>query len=139
LRLVVWLRRAELDRQLARRPGLGGSAPLRERAEQLVQPRVRSALADRLEDIVDGAGRNGPVRPAFAPDRAALAIARVGVLQLAAALRTLPEPSPHGVAMTVRLLSDDLGPLFTPASPLALLNAVDTIIVELQRTSAGRT
>jgi len=79
------------------------------------------------------------VRPAFAPDREAVRVARVGLLQLAAALRTLPEPSAYGVAMTVRLLSDDLGPLFTPASPLALLNAVGTILVELQGTSSGRT
>ena len=136
---MVWLRRAELDRQLARRPRLGGSSQLRLRAEQLVQPRVRSALADRLEDIVDRTGRSGHVRPAFAPDREAVRVARVGLLQLAAALRTLPEPSPYGVAMTVRLLSDDLGPLFTPASPLALLNAVGTILVELQGTSSGRT
>jgi hypothetical protein len=52
--------------------------------------------------------------------RVAVALAHADLVWLVEALRTLPDPSPHGVAMALELVQEDTSPLHAPASATAL-------------------
>lgn len=117
-RLTVLLRRARLDRELARGTHPAQSAPLEIRARQLVSPRTRRSLAAALEDsvaIARGARRASSAMPRLA--RAEIRAAAPEMLELARELRRAPNVAPAGVARTRLLLTDGLGPLYICERP----------------------
>jgi hypothetical protein len=138
VRAIVWLRRSALDWKLATSPDISGSRQLRLRAEQLTRPGIRRQLADRLELLLEPSVRSGAaMTTTISPSRDALAAAHAELLELVAILRTGDQPSPYGVAMVVRLLTDGLGPLYAADSPATLRTAVLAINAELARGSVA--
>jgi hypothetical protein len=114
LRLRVYLRRINLDRQIAAGRPCASSAELAMRACQLTERRTLWQLAGGLRRVVayvDRAGA-GPVFTAVVIDRAAVAASRHAILGLAERLEGAAPVSPRGVALVLTLLSDGLSPLF---------------------------
>jgi hypothetical protein len=118
LQVAVWFRRPSLDGALA--AGVTGSDLLRLRAEQLVRPRERARIAHWIELVMsEQAGHTRDPGDA-ALQRVAIALAHADLVWLVAALRTMSDPSPRGVAMAQQLVRDDHGPLYTACSGTAL-------------------
>jgi hypothetical protein len=128
------MRHASLDWALADGADAGRSAQLRLRAAQLLEPRTRCRLADRFELVLDDcAAQSRPRVSAAAPlQRESIAAAHGEMLRLVAALRTAQAPCPRGVAMAMRLLTDDAGPLYAPYPGAALRYTAGQIITELE-------
>lgn len=125
----MWLRRPELDHALA--SGAGGTALLELRAEQLVRSEERHRIADWIELVMGGhvvqtrrAGGEPLARVAFA-------LAHADLVWLVAALRTMPDPSPQGVAMALELVRDDASPLYTTSSATGLRDVARRIGAQL--------
>jgi hypothetical protein len=135
LRAVVWWRRPALDWKLSERPDITRSRQLQLRTRQLVHASLREELATRLSALPDLVVAEPTT--VIAPPADALALARADLLGLAEALRRFEYPSPFAVAMTIRLLTDGLGPLYAPASPPALREAVRAIRAELEPASVA--
>ncbi len=116
-RLVCHVRAAKLDRDLAGGVSPDASATLALRAQILVRPSMRRALARRVEQLVVEAtlGRTP------CPTEARVPIRRDRILDAADALQVLidhlltrgPVPA-RGVAQVRVLLTDGAGPIYYP-------------------------
>jgi hypothetical protein len=102
------------------------------RAQQIVRPAARHRIADRLEAVV--ADQELVAAPPAL--RVAIGLAHAELVWLIAALRTAPDPSPVAVAMALRLLGDEAGPLYAPRTATALRNAAARIGAELTARSS---
>jgi hypothetical protein len=119
LRLRARLSRWRLDRELA-----GGGDPheplLRARATKLTHPRVREAIASRLERAIAEAecGPRRRLSAAIPVRREAVREARPLILSLAIALREPGALSPQGIARAELLVSDGASSLYWDGSSL---------------------
>jgi hypothetical protein len=110
LKLKVLARRDRLDEQLALGIDPARSATLWLRAEQLI--RRRAGLADRIEDVLESAGRPAPFTAAVPVRRTEVRACAEDLLALARRLRDGQPVDVHGIALTSRLLSDGSSPLY---------------------------
>lgn len=114
-RVRVILSRGRLDAEIA-----GGAHPksdpaLALRARQLIRPRYRARLAASLEHLVDdAAGDPGTYVSSAVPFQLdQVTEARGTLLSLAGALRDVDRVQPRGVALTLRLITDPVSPLYS--------------------------
>jgi hypothetical protein len=112
LRLRTWVRRSQLDADIAKGRRRPGDPALALRESQLVEPRRRRQLATRLEEVVQA-----PKRPrrsgARAPvDRRAVEAASPVLADLADLLRSSDRVEPRGMALGWRLLTDPGSPIY---------------------------
>ena len=131
-RAVARLQAPTLDRRLASGFEPEANRFMATRAQTLVSPGRRKALAANWEHLLDVAGRpalrhNG--RVPLCRDRIAEAQSEVRSMVIA-----LVSPGPVaacGVAMASRLLSDGAGPLYNRRSPTHLAAAVRDVTAQL--------
>jgi hypothetical protein len=118
-RLLARLAASRLDRQLASGVPPESSGLLAARAEDLVSPPVRRALARRWESILVQVHRPPVMRdPRVRLCRQRIIAAEDEVRAMVRALMApLPVP-PRGVAMVNQLLGDGAGPLYNPDSAI---------------------
>lgn len=113
LRLRVWVHAPRLDRALADGCAAAASPELALRAELLVRPAARAALADGLRSIVDAVSRPGaaPLHPPLAAP--AVLEAAGPLVALARDLTAVERPGVRGVALASWLVCDCAGsPLY---------------------------
>jgi hypothetical protein len=126
LKLRVWHRQLNLDRELASGVDPNYRDDLSLRAAQLAQPRRRELQAkglDRLVDIADR--RRAPIATPHAPLRPLQIRAnRALLIDLADRLRDGKPAAVRGLAMTSLMLEDGRGPLTTSVDPRVLGRAV---------------
>jgi hypothetical protein len=141
---AAWARE-DLDRRLAEGADPDTDPLLHTRAERLVTPACRAALAAGLERAVAAAHDPGAALSSAAPmRRGPVSGARHELMGLAGELRHMPDPRPRGVAMAERLLTEASSVLFTAASSAevsrAARDAVDNLRaddVPIKRGTAG--
>ena len=131
-RFVARLEAPSLDRRLASGFEPEADRFMATRAQTLVSPNRRRALAANWEHLLDVADRpalrhNG--RVPLCRDRIADADAEVRSM-LAALVSPWPV-SARGVAMASRLLSDGTGPIYNRRSPTDLVAAVRDVTAQL--------
>jgi hypothetical protein len=131
-RLAARLLAPSLDRRLAAGHPPEADRLTATRAQALVSPDRRRALAANWEHLLDVAGRpplpyNG--RTPMCRDR--IATAEPAVRAMLVSLVTPLPVSARGVAMTSLLLSDGAGPLYNRQSPVDLLTAVRQATAQL--------
>jgi hypothetical protein len=122
---VRWAR-DELDRRLAEGADPAEDPLLTRRADRLVSPTCRAALAAGLEGVV--ASVDSPKTPftaAVSVRRRPVRGARHDLMALAGDLRHMPDPRPRGVAMAERLTTDPYSPLYTATSSEEVQRAVN--------------
>jgi hypothetical protein len=124
VRLATWYRRERLDEQLAAGSDPGATAELRLRAEQLGSSTEHIRLAERLEDVVRRARTPGTT--SWLPRRREVRACVDELLALAGRLRSDEQVRLSGVAMTERLLSDGLGPLYFDGANVPLREAIQS-------------
>jgi hypothetical protein len=132
-RLVARWRPRPLDRALARGISPEASAALALRAHRLTEPDRRHSIANALRSILSEAHEGH--RPALG--RVMLSRARVKAArdELSRLADTLDEPGPvaaGGVAQAWILVTDGTGPLYNPASRIALGAGADRAARELR-------
>jgi hypothetical protein len=143
LRLTVFVRRVELDEELA--SGLDpASHPAHTlRAAQLLRPRSRRRLASTLERLVDESDaqrvtRLSPAVP-FLPHQ--VGEARATLLSLVQALRGDVRIRPRGAAMVLGLLEDPTSALYSGVARGALQlqaqTALECLLGERQLSSGS--
>lgn len=116
-RIVSYLRASKLDREIASGASPEATVSLALRAQALVRPSMRRALARRVEELLEEA-TSGRTQQ-FAGVR--ISVPRDRILDAADALQTLvdhlraagPVPA-RGVALVRVLLTDGAGPLYYP-------------------------
>jgi hypothetical protein len=121
-----------LDRALAAGVAPEADAALELRAQALVGPAVRGALARRLEDAVHEAGAASWPGSRVVADREAVLDAAD---ELDAVIELLRRPGPvgaAGVAQVALLLSDGLGPLYERRARPVLRAAVGAALAGLE-------
>jgi hypothetical protein len=115
LRPLVALKKYSLDRRLLAGERPSDSAELAERRAQLLEPRHRHDLADRLEQVVEEAWKPAWLSP-FSPKvplrRREIRRNRSLLLALARDLREESSPELRGVILADRLLTDGGSPLY---------------------------
>jgi hypothetical protein len=131
-RRLASLRSFSLDRRLAAGSLPDSSRLVAARAEELVSPDTRHALAREWSALLDQAAQ----APFGRSPRAA--VNRHAVTALAPEVRTMiaallaPRPiSVRGAAMASQLLSDGTGPVFNPRRAAELSDAVSATIAAL--------
>jgi hypothetical protein len=113
VRVRTGLRRASLDRLLAEGVTPAESPELGLRALQLTRARHRRALAKSLEEVVSVAQGERRWRTASPPlARRDVRASRSELIQLAQVLRENRDVYASGVALTQRLLTDGMSPLY---------------------------
>jgi len=124
--LRVLLFHERLDSRL-----VGGADPrtdpaLAIRARRLTRPRYRRKLAASVEHLVDDLGSDpGSYMSSAVPFRLdQVEEASATLLALAGALRDVDQVDPRGVAMTLRLITDPVSPLYSAKTPGELQLAV---------------
>jgi hypothetical protein len=119
LTVLAWLKRRRLDRELAAGSDLHEPL-LRTRATQLLDPRVREAIASRLESAIAEAERGPPpaLSAAIPVRRQAVREAQPLMLSLAIALREPGPVSPQGIARAEMLVIDGGSSLYWDGSTL---------------------
>ena len=133
-RISAFVRATSLDRDLAAGVSPDSSAPLALRAQALVRPSMRRALARSVQQLLDEATFEGP--PRFIGAR--VWVRRERILQVADGLQLLidrlltPGPVPaRGVALLRVLLTDGAGPLYCPGDnddlPALVLDVVERL------------
>jgi hypothetical protein len=133
LRALTTLWSARLDQQLAKGASPDGSAMLAVRADRLVRPAVRQALARRLVAVLTEASA-----PALWPRGCRIPVQGASVRAAAGSLAVLvdrlltPAPLPaRGIAQVQLLLTDGSGPLYYSSGGEQLrtvvLQAVDAL------------
>jgi hypothetical protein len=110
---------ARLDRELAAGRPPGWSGPSMARADRLVSPPFRAALADDWDRVP-----RLPARPRWLLRRDAVAAAEPAIRLLTARLRAPRPVTARGVALANELLTDGTGPLYNPASAVPLAAAL---------------
>ena len=138
--LVSHVRAAKLDRDIAAGASADGSPLLALRAQALVQPSMRRALARTVGQLLAEATGTGSSAPHAAELR--IPIRRDTIMDAADALQMLIErlltrgPVPaRGVAQVRLLLTDGAGPLYYPSDAADLRAAVDAAIEQLEPLS----
>jgi hypothetical protein len=124
VRLATWYRRERLDEQLAAGTDPDATAELRLRAEKLGSSTEHIRLAERLEDVVRQARTSGTT--SWLPRRREVRACVHELLALAGRLRSDEQVRLSGVAMTERLLSDGLGPLYYDGADVPLQEAIQS-------------
>jgi hypothetical protein len=141
---AAWARK-DVDRRLAEGAHPDTDPLLHTRAERLVTPASRAALAAGLERAVAAAHDPGAALSSAAPvRRGPVGGARHELMGLAGELRHMPDPRPRGVAVAELLLTEASSVLFTAASSAevsrAAREAVDNLRaddVPIKRGTAG--
>jgi hypothetical protein len=127
LRLSVCLKRARLDREIARGRSCEATSALNLRGRQLVERETRTRAAGSLREIVDYAdrARHGPVFSAVVIDCRAVRAGREAILGLAERLESSALVSARGVASIQILLTEGHeSPLFNPHCRRTVVEAV---------------
>ena len=133
MRLRAAWARENLDRRLAEGADPETDPLLHTRAERLVTPASRAALADGLERAVAAAQDTGAALSSAAPvRRGPVRGARHELMGLAGELRHMPDPRPRGVAMAERLLTEPSSVLFTAASSAEVARAARDAVDNLR-------
>jgi len=133
VRLRAAWAREDLDRRLAEGADPDTDALLHTRAELLVTPASRAALAAGLERAVAAADEPGVALSSAAPvRRGPVRGARHELMGLAGELRHMPDPRPRGVAMAERLLTEPASVLFTAASSAEVSRAARDAVENLR-------
>lgn len=116
LRLRVVLRRRRLDRLLADGRSPATDPRLALRATQLARLPLRADLASALRDAMRCSNETALTRRRSPQAPVALASVRECAEELCALARALTDVNPRirGVAITSQMLTDGLGPLYTP-------------------------
>jgi hypothetical protein len=114
LRIVVWLRRRQLDAALAAGANPLESPALALRARQLGEPARRRCVAMAIERALDLARRR-PRRSGAIPP-CDLADAERDLERIAIRLRSSRPIRERGAAIVSELLTDGTGPLYNPAT-----------------------
>lgn len=116
---------AELDHRLAEGADPGKDPLLKRRADRLVSPGSRAAVAKGLERVVASVDKpKSPLTAAVPVRRRPVRGARHDLMALAGDLRHMRAPQPRGVAMAERLITDPGSPLYTAASSEEIERAV---------------
>jgi len=133
--LVVRVLASSLDRQLA-----GGRPPesgrlLAARAQVLVSPTTRRALAQSFDNVTAHARRTPAMRdPRMPLNRRSIIACEREIREMRDALLTpLPAPA-RGAAMASWLLSDGTGPLFDGHRSIELQSTIRQVIAQLDPT-----
>ena len=117
-----------LDRELARGVSARASGAHAARAAQLTTGRMRSALADRLDRLVEQAQRpESRFRVTVVPCREHVRAANVVIRAIAARLRSGETVDALAIARLRTLLSDPSGPCYTPERDGQLMVALHDI------------
>jgi hypothetical protein len=125
----------DLDRRLAEGADPDTDPLLHTRAERLVTPASRAALAAGLERTVAAAHEPGAALSSAAPvRRGPVRGARHELMGLAGELRHMADPRPRRVAMAERLLTEASSVLFTAASSAEVARAARAAIDNLRAT-----
>jgi hypothetical protein len=112
LRLRTRVRRAGLDRDIARGARHPGDALLQWREAQLTSTRERARLAARIEHVLAERPQTGVSSSAVPVDHAAIELAEPVLRELVFRLRS-PEPvEPRGMVLGWRLLTDACSPIY---------------------------
>jgi hypothetical protein len=131
LRPLAVLLGGSLDQQLAQGHAPESSRLLAARAEYLVATRVRRALSDDWDRVLEQARTTSPARRAARLCREKILAAEPEVHEMLRALvAPLPVPA-RGVATVSCLLSDGAGPLYNRNCPVALTHALCQAITQL--------
>jgi hypothetical protein len=131
LRLRVWWRRGKLDTALAQGADPTQTRELTLRAQQLVEPKKREALAEAIERLLAIAERpRAPVQVTFRPTQ--VRANRRLLVELAARLRDHGPHPLHGLAMSALLLEDGRGPLYPGSGPRMLERALRDVLSALE-------
>lgn len=133
-RLVSHVRAAKLDRELAGGARADGSAVRALRAQALVRPSMRRALARSVEELVEEAAIGGhPLRTeARVPIRRETVMEAADELQVLVGRLLAPGPvRARGVAEVKLLLTDGAGPIYYPGDTgdlrASVLNAAEDL------------
>lgn len=126
---------SSLDHRLAAGHLPESSRPLAARARLIVSTPWRETLAADWEHLLKRLSLPGPPRRGrlgvAAARRSAVVAAAPEIRRLAGALRTpLPVPA-RGVAIASILLTNGVGPLYNPRSPVAVADAVTQAVASL--------
>jgi hypothetical protein len=112
LRVRARLRRAWLDRAIARGVERPYDAVLALRRAQLTAPRERARLALRFERVLAERPRPMALSSAVPIDHAAVAVAQPLIAEIIRSLRSSDGIEPRGVVLGWRLLTDATSPLY---------------------------
>ena len=138
-RLRAWLRRSDLDSQLADGADSRGSPELTARAAQLTTARVRRSLAAGIERILEEGQRPARALSSAAPvNRTEIGPAR---LLLEAAARQLDGAGPvtaQGVVLIARLLTDPASSLYNFSGDGTLTREAALALAALQSVPRDR-
>jgi len=116
LRASVRLQRHRLNGLIARGVERPGEAALALRELQLTAPREREKAAKGIERVLVETDQPRYGLTASLPiHRAAVAVARPALRQLASKLRSDEAVDPRGVALASRLLTDGASPVYLPS------------------------
>jgi hypothetical protein len=127
-----WSLPARLDALLLAGADPEASAALQRRARALRGKRRRERTASGLEHAVTAARTRGEPFTAAVPVRwAEVWATRTLLLELAFRIRLGDQANPAGLILASRLLTDGAGPLYAPAAPGALRDAVAEAILAL--------
>jgi len=131
--LAAWWRAGSLERALARGVAPETEAALALRAQALIAPSVRAALARQLQRVVRDA-RGGRARPVtrVATRRREILDAAQELDLLARRLRAPGPVSARGVARVRVLLTDGCGPLYFRGATEELRVAVARALADLE-------
>ena len=139
LRARVWMKRMDLDAELA-----GGADPARceeltHRASQLADRKARNRMARRITRLVDMADEDRAAiaipGPPFTPQQ--VQANRSLLLELAGRLRGPEAVALPGLALTSLMLDDVRGPLTTKSDPATLERAVRAALSALHPRPHG--
>jgi hypothetical protein len=131
--LAARWRAGSLERALARGVAPDTDAALALRAEALIGPSVRAALARRLRRVVRDARATGVLFSTRVPTRGRAILAAAEDLDRLAGRLVAPRPvSARGVARVRLLLSDGCGPLYFRGAAEELQVAVSRALADLE-------
>jgi hypothetical protein len=132
-RLAARWRAGSLERELARGAAPESAAALALRAQELIGPSARAALARRLSGILRDARRAPRVGSAKVPPQRRAVVAAARDLERLAARLLAPGPvSTRGVAQVRVLLSDGCGPLYADGPGEDLRSAVTRALEDVE-------
>jgi hypothetical protein len=137
-RLAARWRAGSLERELARGAVPESAAALALRAQQLIGPSMRAALARRLRGVLRDARRAPRVGSTRVPPQRRAIVAAGHELERLAARLLAPDPvSARGVAQVRVLLSDGCGPLYADGPGVDLRSAVTRALDDVEVRAQG--
>ncbi|HTU86891.1 MAG TPA: hypothetical protein VMF57_15045 [Solirubrobacteraceae bacterium] len=131
-RVIARLLAPWLDRELAAGLGASLSEAHAARAGQLVAPRVRCAVAQSLDELLNRARKPRRAAPIATspPCPEQIALAAPLIEAVASRLRSHEPIDARAVARLKVLVGDRCGPCYTPSDPDALARALREIVEE---------